>query len=184
MDIKVAFFCGVLTLLPTSLLGDEMRAMDALQEALDDLTVAVEALKRERQRESAISQGNTQAPPTARRTLAPRLAPASGRQSSSEADGLRLAIQQCWNVGVLSTDAQQVTVTVAFSMTPSARHKQGTIRIVSASGGTETAIQQAFDAARRAIIRCEGDGYGLPADKYDAWREIQITFNPEGMRLR
>ena len=104
--------------------------------------------------------------------------------SSSEADGLRLAIQQCWNVGVLSTDAQQVTVTVAFSMTPSARHEQGTIRIVSASGGTETAIQQAFDAARRAIIRCEGDGYGLPADKYDAWRDIEITFNPEGMRLR
>jgi hypothetical protein len=104
--------------------------------------------------------------------------------SSSEADGLRLAIQQCWNIGVLSTDAQQVTVTVAFSMTPSARHEQGTIRIVSASGGGETAIQQAFDAARRAIIRCEGDGYGLPADKFDAWRDIEITFNPEGMRLR
>ena len=111
-------------------------------------------------------------------------APASGGLSSSEADGLRLAIQQCWNIGVLSTDAQQVTVTVAFSMTPSARHEQGSIRIVSASGGTETAIQQAFDAARRAIIRCEGDGYGLPADKYDAWRDIEITFNPEGMRLR
>ena len=110
--------------------------------------------------------------------------PVGSGLSSSEADGLRLAIQQCWNIGVLSTDAQQVTVTVAFSMTPSARHEQGTIRIVSASGGGETAIQQAFDAARRAIIRCEGDGYGLPADKFDAWRDIEITFNPEGMRLR
>lgn len=104
--------------------------------------------------------------------------------SASEADSLRLAIQQCWNIGVLSTDAQQVTVTVAFSMTPNARHEQGTIRMVSASGGSETAVQQAFEAARRAIIRCEGDGYGLPPEKYDAWRDIEITFNPEGMRLR
>lgn len=109
---------------------------------------------------------------------------ASAALTSSEADALRLAIQQCWNIGVLSTDAQQVTVTVGFSMTPDARHEQGSIRIVSASGGTETARQQAFDAARRAIIRCEGDGYGLPRDKYDAWRDIEITFNPEGMRLR
>ncbi len=108
----------------------------------------------------------------------------AGGLSASEADSLRLAIQQCWNIGVLSTDAQQVTVTVAFSMTPTARHEQGSIRVVSASGGTETAVQQAFEAARRAIIRCEGDGYGLPPEKYDAWRDIEITFNPEGMRLR
>ncbi|TVS03906.1 MAG: hypothetical protein EA407_05715 [Rhodobacteraceae bacterium] len=108
----------------------------------------------------------------------------SSTLSASEADSLRLAIQQCWNVGVLSSDAQQVTVTVGFSMTPSARHEQGSIRIVSASGGSEPAVQQAFDAARRAIIRCEGDGYGLPPEKYEAWRDIEITFNPEGMRLR
>ena len=108
----------------------------------------------------------------------------AGGLTASEADSLRLAIQQCWNIGVLSTDAQQVTVTVAFSMTPSARHEQGSFRIVSASGGSETAVQQAFDAARRAVIRCEGDGYGLPPEKYDAWRDVEITFNPEGMRLR
>lgn len=108
----------------------------------------------------------------------------AGGLTASEADNLRLAIQQCWNIGVLSTDAQQVTVTVAFSMTPSARHEQGSIRLVGNSGGSETAVQQAFEAARRAIIRCEGEGYGLPPEKYDAWRDIEITFNPEGMRLR
>ncbi|MCC5957291.1 MAG: hypothetical protein JJU07_14420, partial [Natronohydrobacter sp.] len=116
---------------------------------------------------------------------APGPTSSAGGLSASEADALRLAIQACWNIGVLSTDAQQVTVTVAFSMTPSARHEQGSIRMVGASGGSETAVQQAFEAARRAIIRCEGpDGYGLPPEKYDAWRDIEITFNPEGMRLR
>jgi hypothetical protein len=24
----------------------------------------------------------------------------------------------------------------------------------------------------------------LPADKYESWREIEMVFNPDGMRLR
>ncbi|WP_439560013.1 cell envelope biogenesis protein TolA [Roseinatronobacter sp.] len=110
--------------------------------------------------------------------------PVSTGLSASQADALRLAIQQCWNIVSLSTEALQVTVTVGFSMTPSAMPEQGTIRVVGASGGSEAAINQAFEVARRAIIRCAGDGYGLPPEQYDAWRDIEITFNPEGMRLR
>ena len=110
--------------------------------------------------------------------------PSGGALAPGEADALRLAIQQCWNIGALSTDAMMVTVTVAFSMTPAAQPEQGTIRVVGASGGSEAAIAQAFEAARRAIIRCAGDGYGLPAAQYESWRDVEITFNPEGMRLR
>ncbi len=111
-------------------------------------------------------------------------APAGGSLSPSQADALRLAIQQCWNVGALSTDALMVTVTVGFTMTPSAMPEAGSIRVIAASGGTEAAVAQAFETARRAIIRCAGDGYGLPPEQFEAWRDIEITFNPEGMRLR
>jgi hypothetical protein len=104
--------------------------------------------------------------------------------TGSEADALRLAIQQCWNIGVLSTEAQQITITVAFSLNPSAIPDQGSIRTVDSSAGSDGAVSQAFEAARRAIIRCAGDGYGLPPEKYEAWRNVEITFNPEGMRLR
>ena len=106
--------------------------------------------------------------------------------SASEADRLRLAIQQCWNIGTLSTEAQQVTVTVGFSMTPGAMPEQGTIYMVDNTGGSEGAVSQAFEAARRAIIRCasSANGYGLPPESYEAWRDVEITFNPEGMRLR
>ena len=106
--------------------------------------------------------------------------------SASEADRLRLAIQQCWNIGTLSTEAQQITITVGFSMTPGAMPEQGTIYIVDSSGGSDGAVSQAFAAARRAIIRCASttDGYGLPTESYEAWRDVEITFNPEGMRLR
>ena len=40
------------------------------------------------------------------------------------------------------------------------------------------------EAARRAIIRCSRDGYQLPPDKYAHWRDIEMTFNPERMRLK
>lgn len=110
--------------------------------------------------------------------------PATGGLSQSEADGLRLAVQQCWNLGALSTEAMGVTVVVGVSMTPNAMPEMGSIRMISASGGGESATSQAFEAARRAILRCAGDGYGLPPEKYDHWRDIEITFNPEGMRIR
>ena len=44
--------------------------------------------------------------------------------------------------------------------------------------------RQAFEAARRAIIRCGSRGFPLPAEKYDQWREVEMVFNPEGMRMK
>ncbi|MFT7254284.1 MAG: hypothetical protein ACI81Q_001706, partial [Paracoccaceae bacterium] len=58
------------------------------------------------------------------------------------------------------------------------------IRMIGSEGGSDAAARQAFEAARRAIIRCGASGYNLPSDKYDQWRDIEMTFNPEGMRLR
>ncbi|MEQ9675666.1 MAG: energy transducer TonB, partial [Roseovarius indicus] len=40
------------------------------------------------------------------------------------------------------------------------------------------------EAARRAIISCVADGYKVPPEKYDQWRDIEMTFNPEKMRIK
>ena len=53
-----------------------------------------------------------------------------------------------------------------------------------ASGGSGQAAEVAWQAARRAILRCEGAGYGLPAEKFAQWREIEMVFNPARMRQR
>ena len=42
----------------------------------------------------------------------------------------------------------------------------------------------AFEAARRAVLRCQRGGFDLPIEKYDHWRDIEMTFNPEKMRRR
>ncbi|MEM8842408.1 MAG: energy transducer TonB [Pseudomonadota bacterium] len=104
--------------------------------------------------------------------------------TGGEKEGLRVAISRCWNVGSLSTDALGTTVVVAVEMQQSGQPITGSIRLVSSSGGSATGERQAFEAARRAIIRCGTQGFGLPVEKYDQWREIEMTFNPEGMQFR
>ena len=76
-----------------------------------------------------------------------------------------------------------MTVTVGFSLDKSGK-VQGDIRMIGASGGDEAAATSAFQAARRAVLRCQKSGYDLPIEKYDNWRDVEITFNPENMRRK
>lgn len=103
--------------------------------------------------------------------------------SRAEKDGLRVAVQRCWVVDVGSQSAN-VTVTVALSMDRSGKVVSGSLRMLGASGGDERAINVAFQAARRALLRCQKGGYELPPDKYEQWRDIEMTFNPERMRIK
>lgn len=104
--------------------------------------------------------------------------------TGGEREGLRVAVSNCWNVGSLSTDALGTTVVVRVEMEQSGTPVNSSIRLVSFSGGTEAAANQAYEAARRAIIRCGARGFPLPVEKFDQWREIEMTFNPEGMQFR
>ncbi len=104
--------------------------------------------------------------------------------SAGEKEALRVAVSSCWNVGSLSSEALATTVVVAVSLSQDGKPQVDTIRMVSSSGGDDGAARQAFEAARRAIIRCGAKGYDLPADKYDRWRDIEMTFNPERMRIK
>ncbi len=104
--------------------------------------------------------------------------------TQGERDALRVAVQQCWNVGALSTEALAVTVTVSVALGRDGVPQDGSIRMIDARGGSDAAARQAYEAARRAIIRCGAQGFDLPAEKYDHWRDIEMTFNPESMRIR
>ncbi|UXX84716.1 energy transducer TonB [Roseovarius pelagicus] len=127
--------------------------------------------------------GATEAPAE---TTEPKPAPAASGPplNAGEKDALRVAVQQCWNVGSLSSEALNTTVIVAVQMTEDAKPVAGSIRMISASGGSSGAAKQAYEAARRAIIRCGSRGFNLPAEKYGAWRDIEMTFNPEKMRIK
>ncbi|MHA7829276.1 MAG: energy transducer TonB, partial [Roseovarius sp.] len=104
--------------------------------------------------------------------------------TAGEKDALRVAVQNCWNVGSLSSEALRTTVVVGVAMSEDSRPVTSSIEMLSASGGSGSAAKQAFEAARRAIIRCGTNGFNLPKEKYDHWRDIEMTFNPERMRIK
>lgn len=104
--------------------------------------------------------------------------------TSGEKDALIVAVKQCWNTGALSTDALNTVVTIGVSMNQDGTPNSGSIRMIGSEGGTDASARQAFEAGRRAIMRCGARGFPLPPEKYDQWKEIEIVFNPEKMRLR
>jgi len=109
--------------------------------------------------------------------------PTGPPMSSGEKDALRLAVQACWNVDPGARWAQ-TTVTVAMDMTQDGKVVSNSLRMIGSEGGDTSTANAAFGAARRAILLCQKDGYPLPAEKYGQWKEIEMTFNPERMRIR
>lgn len=63
-------------------------------------------------------------------------------------------IKPCWNVGSLSSEALRTSVIVGFIISDDGNLEASSIRLISSSGGEGTAARQAYEAARRAILRC------------------------------
>lgn len=111
-------------------------------------------------------------------------APSGPPLTAGEKDALRVAVGRCWNVGSLSSDALSTTVVVSLSMNEDGTPRTDTIRLASHTGGSDAAARQTYESARRAIIRCGARGYNLPKEKFSQWRDIEMTFNPEKMRIK
>ncbi len=102
--------------------------------------------------------------------------------SRGEKEGLRLAVKQCWNLGSTSSDALRTTVVVLVDMDRNG--KPTNVALQSWDGPSQGAANTAFQAARRAVLICGRSGYDLPAEKYGQWRQIEMTFNPDKMRIK
>lgn len=111
-------------------------------------------------------------------------APRGPPLTHGEKEAFGLAVGNCWNVGSLSISARATKVVVAFDMQRNGKPVTDSIRMVDFHDGSEADAVRAFEAARRAIIRCGTKGYQLPVEKYGQWHEVEATFNAEGMQFR
>lgn len=123
--------------------------------------------------------GETDAP-------APTPTPGLSGGSLSEGDksGFLRQVGNCWNTGTLSTGAQNTIIVMSFDMTPDGRPVSDSIRLGSFSGGSAADADAAFQTARRALLRCTGEGYDLPQDQYELWSRVELTVDPTAMRQR
>ena len=97
--------------------------------------------------------------------------------TAAEATGLILNIQRCWSLPVGVENAASLKVVVGFDLTREG-FVEGIPTLVEPFAATGN-IQQAFEAARRAVLQCQP--YILPVDKYDTWKKLEIEFNPQNM---
>lgn len=94
--------------------------------------------------------------------------------TQSEMDALRNQIQACWSPPA-ALDASDLKVSVRFRLDQSGM-VDGRPSVTKSSGN-----RAADESARRAILICGQRGYKLPAEKYDAWRDVVVNFDPGEM---
>jgi hypothetical protein len=100
--------------------------------------------------------------------------------SASEKDGLRFAIQRCWNVPAGLRDAEELKITVAAELDSDGGVIAGSVRMTEPATIIDGRYDAAYRAARSALIRCSPYS-DLPREKFAQWRNIEVVFNPEGM---
>ncbi len=80
-------------------------------------------------------------------------------------DRLAATIAACW-----APPPGLPAVTLGFALGPDGRPDPDSFRAIGA------ADDRAFSAAFRAVMRCAGAGFALPAAQYDAWKQVELTF--------
>ena len=98
--------------------------------------------------------------------------------SMSEMDALRGQIQNNWSIIPGMADATDVRIKVTMQL-----DQNGDIigePEVTATGGSEAARRALAGGARRAIMKSR-PFKGLPPEKYDAWSEVVVNFDPSQM---
>ena len=121
-------------------------------------------------------------PPDASETGTPRRGPADmagddGRLSADLVDALRQKIESCWNIPAGVRDAQNLRVRIRFQM-----GEDGMV-----TGGPEVlnfmphpAFGAAAQSAVRAVLACQPYDF-LPIEKYAAWKDVILNFDPGRM---
>jgi len=103
--------------------------------------------------------------------------------TGGEMHAFRNQVANCWSVNVGSR-AANVSVTIAMEMQPDGKVVASSLEMTGFEGGNQSDANVAFQAARRAILRCQKNGYDLPKEKYARWKNMEITFDPNSMRKR
>lgn len=96
----------------------------------------------------------------------------------SEMDALRGQIQNNWSIIPGLADAAEVRIKVTMQL-----DQNGDIigePEVVATGGSESARRALAGGAKRAIMKSR-PFKGLPPEKYDAWSEVVVNFDPSEM---
>lgn len=99
--------------------------------------------------------------------------------SISEVDAIRSQIERCWSVPAGAKDAHELKINLYLELA-----EDGTVLNVELADdiksryNSDSFFRAAADSAIRAVQKCS-PLKNLPADKYQTWRDIYMTFDPK-----
>ncbi len=127
------------------------------------------------------------APPTPRRMNAASAAassqpkaPLGSQLSASERDLIIQQIERCWVVPAGAKDADNLIIEVKAVVNPDGTVQKATI-VDTGRYGADPFFRAAADSARRAVLNPQCSPLSLPPDKYEAWHNLDLFFNPKDL---
>ncbi|HTT81424.1 MAG TPA: hypothetical protein VMF86_17280 [Stellaceae bacterium] len=111
-------------------------------------------------------------------------APLGSQLTASQIDLLRQQIERCWDVPAGARDAKDLVVEIKAAVNPDGTVRTATI-IDTARYATDPFFRAAADSAKRAVLdpQCTGpqNPLKLPPDQYQAWRILDLFFDPKDL---
>ena len=127
-----------------------------------------------------------EAPPAPRRNPAsappssqPK-APLGSQLTASEIDLIRQQIERCWNVPAGARDAQDLDIEIKAVVNPDGTVQQATI-VDGGRYASDPFFRAAADSAKRALLNPQCSPLLVPPDKYEAWHNLDLFFNPKDL---
>jgi hypothetical protein len=102
---------------------------------------------------------------------------AMAKLSREEVEAFRVHLQKCWNPPAAVAEAQKLKVVLRVALEPNgALTGSPTLIEASASAQGPALVATAISALRQ----CQPYGF-LPAEKYQEWKLLDLSFSPRGM---
>lgn len=103
-----------------------------------------------------------------------------GQLTASEEDALRGQLGTYWNVPAGAKGVDEMTVDIRVVMNQDRTPREVTV-VDAARYNSDPFFRTLADSAVRAVWKAGAQKLNVPADKYDVWSEIVITFDPRSM---
>lgn len=107
-------------------------------------------------------------------------APLGAKMTMSEEDALRRQLEGCWNVPFGAKDAQDLRVEIFMVINQDRTLRDAKI-VDQSRYNSDSFYRAAADSALRAVRNPSCSPFQLPADKYDVWKTVTVTFDPSQM---
>jgi hypothetical protein len=145
--------------------------------SFDKIAALLDKKKPTPQSEETDKRSRSQSAPPA--SAAPSAATLADQLTMSEKDLIRAQIERKWNVPAGARDARSLKIRVRFALNPDGSVR-GMPEIVDRSRMDDPFYRAAAESAVRAVLQAS-PLQDLPPRKYDAWRDVELTFDPKEM---